>query len=358
MAPADVSVIIPVLNEAKFLPALMEDLKSQEGVHLEIIAGDGGSADATRDILSRFGALIVSAKKGRGVQMNAAARQANGRYLLFLHADSRISRSTLIADALASLDRAVQKKGCDNIAGHFPLRFMQSTPRNPRAFRYLESKTYLNRPQTINGDQGCLISKTYFNRLGGFDETLPFLEDQKLAEKIREKGEWITLPGRLMTSARRFETEGFCRRYLLMAMIMGAFSTGMKDFFRYAPRLYPCPNETGVLLLTPYFRLIRWLMFRVWGIKGSVRTWYAVGRYVRRNCWQLFFFMDTVWRRARGTTRHPFLAFYDRHVNKWIDAGGVDAIAGVLCLFCFMGVSAAYFRIRERRVYSTLNKGL
>ena len=72
-----------------------------------------------------------------------------------------------------------------------------------------------------NGDQGFLMCRSYFKELGGFNTDLPFLEDQDLAERIRSDGRWVTLPGVLQTSARRFETEGFHRRYILMAIMMG-----------------------------------------------------------------------------------------------------------------------------------------
>jgi len=42
------SIIIPTLNEADHLPALLDDLKRQKGISLEVLVGDGGSSDATR----------------------------------------------------------------------------------------------------------------------------------------------------------------------------------------------------------------------------------------------------------------------------------------------------------------------
>jgi len=348
MTLPSVSVIIPVINEARHLPALLRDLQSQQQVHLEIIAGDGGSTDDTLQMLRRCGVKTVRTSRGRGIQMNAAAGKSTGRYLLFIHADSGIKSPLLIKEAITALEHQIQSRGSTNVAGHFPLKFIRKGSGNSPGFRYIEAKTFLNRPDTTNGDQGVLLTRDYFIRLKGFDERLPFLEDQNLAGKIRKTGIWITLPGIIETSARRFETEGFCRRYILMAMIMGAFSTGLDEFFGLAPDIYPCQHETGRLLLTPYFQRVRKLMLHHGGFKGTARAWFSIGRYVRQNCWQLFFFMDTVWMRKKGAIRHPFLAFYDRNVDKLINFKAVDAIAGALCLFCLMGPVAAYFRVRER----------
>jgi len=353
MTLPSVSVIIPVINEAHHLPALLRDLQNQQQVYLEIIAGDGGSTDGTLQILRSSGAQTVCTSRGRGVQMNAAAGKSTGKYLFFLHADSKIKSPLLIKSAISALEHQIQLRGNTNVAGHFTLKFIRKSSGNSSGFRYIEAKTFLNRPDTANGDQGVMLTRDYFIRLKGFDERLPFLEDQAMAGKIRKTGIWITFPGIIETSARRFETEGFCRRYILMAMIMGAFRTGMDEFFGNTPNIYPCQHETGKLLLTPYFQRVRQLMLRHWGFKGTARVWFFIGRYVRQNCWQLFFFMDTVLMRKKGENRYPFLVFYYRYVDKLINLKAVDAIIGALSFFCLMGVLAAYFRVSERVAYGT-----
>jgi hypothetical protein len=74
--------------------------------------------------------------------------------------------------------------------------------------------------------------------LGGFDERLPFIEDEHFAARIVQSGRWITLPSSLLSSARRFETEGHLRRYILMSIIMGMHAAGVDEFFRHAPKVY------------------------------------------------------------------------------------------------------------------------
>ena len=338
------SIVIPTLNEAEHLPSLLADLRQQEGVALEIIIGDGGSTDTTRTIAEEYGALFIDALRGRGAQMNAAAKRASGDYYLFLHADSRIDDPALLCAALRAV---VSEPEPERVAGHFRLRFMRTVERNAMAYRFAEEKSALNRANTTNGDQGLLLSKGFFSCLGGFDESLPFLEDQRLAEKIRDMGRWITLPGYLKTSARRFEVEGFHRRYIVMSMMMGLQSIGVEEFFLRAPGVYRVQQDTGRLMMTPFFSLIRHMMHHEWGFAGSLRNFYRLGRYIRQNSWQLFFFLDVRLRPLLGKGSYPFLRFHDRFVGSKLDLGIVHAFAGMACCIWFMGILAPCFRLME-----------
>ena len=340
-SPCLLSIIIPALNEADHLPALLRDLQAQRDISLEIIIGDGGSSDATQTIADAFGVRWVRSNRGRGVQMNAAAGEATGAYYLFLHADSRIDDPCLLRQALDALQ--LEEQGNCRVAGHFSLRFVRSANRNALAYRYVEEKTASNREGTINGDQGLLLAKEFFHQLGGFDASLPFLEDQRIAAKIRSLGVWMTLPGSLQTSARRFEAEGFHRRYLLMSMMMGLYSIGEHDFFSRAPQVYRVQHEAGKLLLSPFFILIWHMIRHDWGLVKSARIFYRLGRYIRGNFWQLFFFLDVWSRPLLGTGRYPCLSFYDRRIAPYINFRIVNALAGLLCFVWYMGILAPFF---------------
>lgn len=341
------SIIIPTLNEAAALPGLLDDLGKQRNISLEIIIGDGGSSDATGSIADAYGVSFVPARRGRGAQMNAAAALASGDYLLFLHADSRIDDADLLGNAVHAM---TSERGLnDRIAGHFSLRFMRTTKRNGMAFRYAEEKSALNRTNTTNGDQGLLLAKGFFSALGGFDERMPFLEDQRIAEKIRSQGKWMTLPGILKTSARRLEAEGFHRRYILMSMMMGLHSVGAENFFVRAPGVYRTQQETGTLSLTPFFHLIRRMMNDEWGVGGSIHIFYLLGRYIRQNSWQMFFFLDVWLRPLLGAGRYPFLSFHDRLFAPCTNFRVFNAVVGMICFVWFMGILAPYFWLAERK---------
>lgn len=352
LAPPELSVIVPTLDEACVLPGLLADLHGQKGVRLEVLVADGGSSDTTAAVAAAAGARVVDAPRGRGAQMNAAARLARGPMLLFLHADSRLPDPHLLADALRALETA-GRKGAP-VAGHFPLCFDRRTDRNRLGYRYLEEKSALNREQTINGDQGLLLAARFFARLGGFDESLPFLEDQRIAARIRTCGRWLTLPGRLHTSARRFETEGFLRRYLLMGLIMAMHSLGREEFFARAPQVYRVQRQTGRLLLSPYFRLLRSLARHHWGLRGTGATVLRLGGYLRANLWQLFFFVDVLLRPLLGPGRSPLLGLHDR-LRARLPARGravwlpLDALLGLGWVLFLLAVLTPWFRLVDGR---------
>lgn len=335
------AVIVPVLDEAATLPALLDALAVQNGVDLELIVADGGSTDASAEIAAARGATVVRGRRGRGRQMNAGARASQAPYLLFLHADSRPEAPDQLARALAAL-----RAETGRVAGHFPLRFERTQRGHAFLYRYMEAKSATGRAYAVNGDQGLLIARAWFRELGGFDERLPFLEDQRIAARIRTHGRWLTLPGRLVTSARRFEREGPRRRYWLMAVIMAAYAAELEDFFERAPGVYRAQGETGRLLLTPYFRLLRRLM-RERGVRASLRAWYAVGGFAAGQAWQPMFAADVALAPLLGG-RRPATAVHDRLLAPLIDNPAGRALAGLATAGVGLGLLAPWCRWRER----------
>jgi len=339
---AALSVVVPVLDEAPRLPQLIAALQAQEDIRLVVVLADGGSRDGSRELGRRCGARVVAAPAGRGAQMNAAARLCDTPYLLFLHADSRLTRRDQLARAVAALERERSHDG--RVAGHFPLRFERGRAGQRWLYRYMEAKTALNRASTFNGDQGLLIATDFFRALGGFDERLPFLEDQRLGARIRERGRWITLPDPLITSARRFETEGPYRRYLLMALIMGCEATGLEEFFAYAPDAYRRQARARRLRIAPFIQTIGHCLHRRPRAERR-RLWRAAGAYAGANAWQPFFLLDVLSGRAPGRT--PCLDAFDRHLSARLSRPRLEAALGLLTRFWVLGVLRAYFRWSE-----------
>ncbi len=341
------SVIIPTLNEQDCLSALLADLKAQKAVDLEIIVADGGSTDDTLKRCRPFKPIVVQAPRGRARQLNAGFRRSTGNDILFLHADSRLKHSGLLRNALRYWHDALEKAGRDTVAGHFPLKFIRTHPGNNMSFRYTEGKTHFNRTNTTNGDQGFLLKRAFFEDLGGFDESQHFLEDQKLAEKIRTRGTWITLPGMLFTSGRRFEEAGYHRLCILMSMLMALYSTGRMEFFGRAKAIYTTHGETRRLLLKPYFLASIKMFAYDLGLSGSIRAWYSIGRYIRQNSWQMFYFFDVLFRTSKKDNDYPLLNFHDTYVQPIINNPVCDTVNTFLAFFWFMVVLAPYFIIKD-----------
>jgi rSAM/selenodomain-associated transferase 2 len=311
------SVIIPTINEVDKLPILLASLNRQKNINLDVLVVDGGSTDATTSVAEKMGARTIRSDKGRARQLNTGAAQAACENLLFLHADSIIDNENFLQQALEAFKTETEDTYA--VAGHFPLKFSHQPGKHHLAFRYLEEKTATNRPYTINGDQGLLIRRDFFVQLGGYDESLPMMEDQAIAAKIFSNGRWVVLPGILQTSGRRFETEGFHRRYLLMSLMMGLYWTGAHQFFQRAKNSYVDQGDAEQLKLWPFFRCIWQMLIQDFGWKRSFIQWYRVGRYVRQNSWQLFFFFDVALRAKLGQGAYPYTRFHDRLVSPVTD---------------------------------------
>ena len=297
------SIIIPTLNEAQTIGGLLDQLRMQAGINLDIILVDGGSTDATLSIAESQVASgqqvrLMQTEPGRGRQMNAGAEMAKHDWLLFLHCDSILTCPVQLRDALGSL-KAASDQG-QAVAGHFPLAFDARDPELKRRLGFFEAKTRLNRPGTFNGDQGLMISRGHFRQAGCFPCDLPFLEDQAFAVNFRSIGSFITLPFTLGTSARRFEEEGFTRRVLLNAVIMGMFHLNSKAFFARAKDVYPAPAATTTETTattkqkpqgTAAFLSLALASIFDKGLRSGLANIYRLGRYATVNGWQLFLFM-------------------------------------------------------------------
>ena len=124
---------------------------------------------------------------------------------------------------------------------------------------------------------------------------------------------------------------------------MGLHSVGADEFFARAPGVYHLQQDTGRLALSPFFGLIWRLIRDEWGCAGTVRIFYRLGRYIRQNSWQMFFFCDVQLRSLLGNGRYPFLTFHDRLFAPCTNFKLFDAITGLLCFVWFMGGPCAVF---------------
>ncbi|NND53212.1 MAG: glycosyltransferase family 2 protein [Flavobacteriaceae bacterium] len=197
-----ISIIIPILNEAEYIGRLLDHLhlNSTPNNIADIIVVDGGSTDASKNIVGEFeNVILLESEKGRAKQMNFGARKANGNILYFLHADSFPPKNfdSLIIKEIENGNQA----GC----------FRMSFDHDHWWLRLASWLTQFKWRACRGGDQSQYISKTLFNELGGFDESYIIYEDNDLINKLYARKEFTVISEKLTTSARCYRKNGIWR---------------------------------------------------------------------------------------------------------------------------------------------------
>ena len=194
------SVIIPTLNEEKFIGSRLENLGEVfPRKDVEVIVADGGSGDGTREAVRRYpGVKIVSSAPGRGPQLNRGAAEARGDVLLFLHADA-----CLPAGAGELIRRASREKG--TAGGCFQIKTIPP-PGKGRLFRLLlKTADWRSRFSRFPyGDQAVFVKRTVFERMGGF-RNYPIMEDLDFSKRLRRVGKIVRIKEPVQVSGRRWD---------------------------------------------------------------------------------------------------------------------------------------------------------
>jgi len=199
----DIDVVIPTLNAARSLAPTLDSLRGDHGLHLSVTVSDGGSRDDTASIARQAGASVIVTEPGRGRQLADGAAAGNAPWLLFLHADTILSKGWAAATRQFMALPAHAPK-----AGYFRLRFASADPRARRLERLVAWRC-----RTFGlpyGDQGLLIERGFYRRTGGF-RAMPLMEDVDFARRIGRRN-LLALDAEVVTSAERYERDGWLAR--------------------------------------------------------------------------------------------------------------------------------------------------
>lgn len=204
--PAPLSIVIPTLNASDGLARTLAclALANEGGMIRDVVVTDGGSADTTLDIADEAGCRVVTGTPGRGAQLARGAEAARGDWMLFLHADTCLA-PTWCTDAARLIEQ-------DQGAGAFRHAFRGEGlwPRAVSAGANLRTRI----ASLPYGDQGLLISKAHYARVGGYED-VPLFEDIGIVRRIVAAGgrrALRTMPSRAMTSAERYDRDGYPAR--------------------------------------------------------------------------------------------------------------------------------------------------
>ncbi len=213
MTPADISVVIPTLNEVGSIKSCIESARLAGAT--QIIVVDADSDDETIGISRLAGATaMVRSEPGRGIQLNRGAAEATGEVILFLHADSQLGSGCL--------SQICQRSNV--VWGAFRQRI--DAPQ--RSFRGIERGNALR--VTVRrmpfGDQAVFVRREIFQQQGGFAQ-IPLMEDYEFASRMKKVAAPVLLDGPVTISARRWQENGVIRQTFHNWMIQVAYRLGV-----------------------------------------------------------------------------------------------------------------------------------
>ena len=190
-----ISIVIPTINEANNLPLLLSDLSIIQKFG-EIIIVDCGSKDKTIDVANIYGAKVYKSKKrNRGLQLDLGAKNSKGEWLIFLHADTRLTNDWFIKI------KSIFKK-----EKNFIYNFKFIINNKKKIYRFLEilvnfRSRYLKQPY---GDQGLIIHRSIYFKNNGFRK-IPLMEDLDFFRRLNNKKNLKQLNLPIFTSSRKWE---------------------------------------------------------------------------------------------------------------------------------------------------------
>jgi rSAM/selenodomain-associated transferase 2/rSAM/selenodomain-associated transferase 1 len=216
MASHELSIVIPVLNDTELLQRLLTSIRPDPQVDIVIVNG-GAPDDQLAEICHRPDVRLLTSAPGRGCQMNVGASAAAGRWIVFLHADTRLPLQWSDEIRRASVDP-------DVVGGSFRFR-LDSDAWQAR----LIERAVARRVRWLDlayGDQALFVRRDVFNAIGGYREWA-LMEDVEFVRRLRRAGRLYHSPQPVLTSARRWERDGWWRRSAKNVMLQTLFFAGM-----------------------------------------------------------------------------------------------------------------------------------
>ena len=225
-----ISVVIPALNEEKFLPVLLESLKNQTFKDYEVIVADAGSKDKTLEIAHSYGARVVPGGMP-GPGRNRGAEVATGEFLFFFDSDVLLPNDFLEKAMTEMDDRFIDLATCEFL----PLSELTI---DKAVFQLSNLIVKMNQNLNPRAAGFCIfINRRLFNRVGGFDESVVIAEDHDLVERASKFRPLRFLKTTsLSVSVRRLDKEGrlaLLQKYVKVEMHLLTKGSVKDDIIEY-----------------------------------------------------------------------------------------------------------------------------
>jgi len=232
------SVVIPALNEEKYISHLLSSLTEQSYTDFEVILVDGRSKDKTVSVAKTFHSklknfsIVVAPHASLPYQRNVGAQNAKGEWLIFVDADTVLLPYTIerIAAYIASHDVSFLTTWCTPDSERINdsvLALMGNI--------FYEGSLRFKRP--VSPGPFTVVRETLFHEIDGYDEEHPFLEDQDFSQRMTKHGVDLHIIRETLYvwSLRRYRKKG-------MMSVMGEYAKAVIPiaFFKKTPK-----NMTG-----------------------------------------------------------------------------------------------------------------
>ena len=230
----EISVVVPALNEAKYIHNLFDGLDAQGFRNFETIVVDGGSTDATREIARRRGArVIVEKKEGIGRARNAGAAVARGRILVFLDADTKpdamllgVYRRALSTGSAIAATGPIMPLEKSNLLVRLGFLFV--------SVLFVKASILLGRSSVVG--LNFAVRKSSFDKARGFNPRYVTYEDWDLSLRLRKLGRIAYLgDATVRTSARRVKAWGIYGFFAFHVGNMLRYNMGREPKRHYEP---------------------------------------------------------------------------------------------------------------------------
>jgi rSAM/selenodomain-associated transferase 2 len=200
------SILIPTLNEARYLPQAVAQVRLQAALRPphEIIVADCGSSDGTADLAERLGTNLVKRQpplSSRAAALNRGADAATGDVLLFLDADTLLPRG---------YDRAIDQALRDPLVLGGAFEFALDGPHLGLRLVEIVNRVRYRLWPLYYGDQGIFVRAAVFRRVGGYPERR-LLEASDFCKRVGRVGRLVLVRKYARSSARRFVEGGIYR---------------------------------------------------------------------------------------------------------------------------------------------------
>ena len=220
----NVTLVIPTYNAQKTINTTLNNVSKK---FQNIIIVDGYSKDLTQNICKKYKTQFFTSKTNRGMHLKLGGEKAGTNWIFFLHADSILQNDAIdkIAEFI-SIDKNNYK------AAAFKLKFNQK-----KIYASCLSKIVFFRSKYFKlpyGDQGLIISKTFYNKIGGF-KPLPIMEDVEIVKNIGFKNIQI-LDSYIITDSIRYKNQGWLIRPLINLYCLSLYFLGFN--INYINKIY------------------------------------------------------------------------------------------------------------------------